>query len=476
MKRSEEVNKEVVGELEKGVPTLQNLINKYDPVELMHRAAYMLLPLFMKYRSEYEFAPNESYFLPTVEYLQYLISRTPANTDGKTLTEEEWSGIWEQATKIIRLTQTYLFSRKTLSTPPSEIDELRFTLDSQRLAIRVHRYPIFLEDYWRTSLTPYEPWIQEIYGVGVEAIINGLKAVDQYQKTGILGRYRDVAELQMALTAKLREKGYTVDPEASPGEVERTRQALASEEFKDLHDQIQEKARLAFTPAIFDITDLTPLPKPILSLLSVKPAESVLATLTGPDHDDLSPLSTSVLHYKPFLEVNGRFYTFYHSGFEDRITEIIEADLFQRRPGQLTDMTKRRSVRIESETKNLLTSIIKPDFAFQNVYYPNPDDAGNLTELDILLGVDDVLFLVEVKAGRFSGAASRGAPKSLEQELSDLIIEGQHQSERAEKYIRSTDEVAFFDETGKNVIHKINHAQYRKIFRVVVTREELGWV
>jgi hypothetical protein len=60
--------------------------------------------------------------------------------------------------------------------------------------------------------------------------------------------------------------------------------------------------------------------------------------------------------------------------------------------------------------------------------------------------------------------------------FSDLIIEGQRQSERAERYIKSADEVAFFDETGQQEVHRIKHSQYRKIIRIVITREELGWV
>jgi hypothetical protein len=107
---------------------------------------------------------------------------------------------------------------------------------------------------------------------------------------------------------------------------------------------------------------------------------------------------------------------------------------------------------------------------------PNPNDAGNLTELDLLLGVDNILFLVEAKAGGFSESARRGAPKSMAQEFSNLIMEGQRQSERAEKYIKSADEAAFFDSSGQKEIHRIRHSQFRKIFRVVVTREDLGWV
>jgi hypothetical protein len=310
----------------------------------------------------------------------------------------------------------------------------------------------------------------------VEEVIEGLSKIDDYQKTGVLGRYRDVHDLTDAFTEKLRAKGYAVDPGATPEEIERTQAAIETEEFKAMHDEMQEKMRLTFTPAIFDISDLTSLPKPFLSLLSVKPGESILKTITGPNHDDLSPLSTSVLHYKPFLEVDGRFYTFYHSGFDDHMADLIEADLFEKRPGQISEMAKKRSDRLESDGNELLSSIVRPDFAHQNVYYPNPDDAGALTELDLLLGVDDVLFLVEAKAGGFSAGASRGAPESMAEGFSDLIIEGQRQSERAEKYIRSADEVIFFDATGRGEVRRIKHSQFRKIIRIVITREELGWV
>ena len=476
LEHSEKINKQVLIDLERELAVLQGLVGKYDAVELMHRAAYMLLPLFMKYRSENEFGEGESYFLPTVEYIQYLIARTEPNADGTKPSESEWEEIWEQALRVMDLTHSHLITRGTITNPPTEIDELRFALDGQRLIVRVERYPLFFADHLRSSLAPYEKQMKELYGIGVDEIIEGLGKIHQYQKTGVLDRYRDVRETTNVLMEQLLGKGYVIDAGASPEEVERTRAALETEEFKVKNEEAQEKARLTFTPAIFEITDITSLPKPFLSLLSVKPGESVLKTLTGPDHDDLSPLSTSILHYKPFLEVGGKFYTFYHSGFDDHLADIIEADLFEKRPGQVSEMANRRGHRLESDAGDLLKAIIRSDFAYQNVYYPNPDDAGNLTELDHLIGVDDVLFLVEAKAGAFSAAASRGAPKSLAQGLSELIVEGQRQSERAEKYIRSAAEVAFFDATGKQEVHRIRHAHFRKVFRIVISREGLGWV
>lgn len=96
--------------------------------------------------------------------------------------------------------------------------------------------------------------------------------------------------------------------------------------------------------------------------------------------------------------------------------------------------------------------------------------------MDLLIGVDDILFLCEAKSGKFSAGAKRGAPESLAKELSSLVIEGQRQSERAERYVNSSDNARFYDSSGSKQIISINRARYRKIFRIVITREQLGWV
>lgn len=476
LKKTAAANKEVKAELAREVASLQTVIQEYDPVEIMHRAVYMLLPLFLKYDSENEYTAGESYFLPTVEYLQYLISRTPPKADGKRLGEPEWSTIWATATKVLSLAQSYLFTRGTTNTPSAEMDRLRFLFDCQRLMVRVRRYPIYFADHLRDSLSPYEDAIKEAHGIDVAGLIQGLEQINSYQKQGVLGRYEAFREANEATIRKLREHGFAITSSDMQAEGEKIRDALKTPEFEALSTDLEEKARLALTPAIFDITEITCLPRTVLSVLSIRPGESPLTTLTGPSHDDLSPLSPSLLHQKPFMEMGGRFYYFYHSGFEDRIDEIIEEDLFRKFPERAAAFRRRRDDHLESVATDLLASIIKPDIEHRNVVYPDPDQPGGLTELDALLAADDILFLTEIKAGGFSAAASRGAPDSLHDELSETIGAGQRQSERAERYIRSADEVPFFDGTGKRELHRVRCANFRRIFRVVITREDLGWV
>jgi hypothetical protein len=56
--------------LEREVVRLQALVGKYDAIDIMHRAAYKIIPLFMNYTSENEFSGEEARALPCVEYLR----------------------------------------------------------------------------------------------------------------------------------------------------------------------------------------------------------------------------------------------------------------------------------------------------------------------------------------------------------------------------------------------------------------------
>ena len=471
LKRAAEANKELLVELETKIKELQDEVSKYDPLELMDHAGYMALAVLIHGKTESELSHEETRVLPGLEYLQYLIARTPPPNTPNELTDDAWKEVWAKVFEVLDITSNYLITRPIKGKTPTETDGLVQMLDQMRLMVRVWRFPNFLEDYWKESLEPYDDLLRQAYGVGAAEIIAGLKQINTYQKQGLMQKHIDVMDATKKLRARAAELGlHEDDKDAYMTAIQQ------SAELKALHKDAQEKAQEAYTTKLFEITDVSSLPKQVLSLLSVKPGEQPLSQLTGPNHEDLSPLSTDIEHYKPFLEIDGKFYTFYHAGFDDRIAEIIEADLNQRYPKQRTSIEKARSDYVEIEAVELLSGIVKPEYRALNLFYPNPDDNGQLTELDGLIEVDDVLILVEVKSGGISAGTSRGAPASLEQDLKDLIFEGQRQSERAERYIKSADKIDFYDHTGKKVVHSVEHKKFRKIFRVVVTRENLGWI
>ncbi|HEX7484184.1 MAG TPA: SEC-C domain-containing protein, partial [Candidatus Saccharimonadales bacterium] len=424
--------------------------------------------------TESEFSSSQVKVLPGLEYLQYLISRTPPKTITD-LTEEAWTDIWTQTLHIIQLTQDYLMTRSPKGKSPDEIESLIQQLDFQRLGVRVNRYPSMLGEYWNNVFGPYDTDIQKHYGITASDLTTGLERIAEYQKRGIMQRYVDFRIAIDTLQNKAEEMGYEFDPN-NPEVDEKYREALQTPELKPLFDDVQNKAQFVYTEQIFEITDIAELPDSIMDALSIVPGEDPLTKLTGPNYDDLSPLSTSPLHFKPFLKIDSKYYTFYHSGLEDKIFELIEFDLIKRSEGINPKTEKQRSDKVEQLSLGLLNKALNSDQIYQAVYYDNPDKPGSLTELDGMIIAGDNLMLIEVKSGRLSEGASRGAPKSLTKDIKSLILEGQRQSERAEKYIKSKDTVEFYDESGKKKIVRISASDFRNIFRVIVTNEQLGWI
>jgi hypothetical protein len=473
LERAKHLHKETFDDLKTKIADLQDAISTYDPLMIMYHASNVILPTLFKHKSEADFSPEETRFLPALEYLQYLISRTQPKDTYLELTEPLWDAVWELAVDTITLAQSWVFTRPTLNDPPDVIDDLRFYIDNKRISIRVDRYPLFLKEYWIDSLTPYNAWLTELYKLDAVQIATELQKIHDFEKTGFVNRFFEAKESTSKLMERMAEKGFAIMPGESEERIEECRAVLQSDDFKEEYDAVNEKMKMAFTPAMFEITDVSNLPDEFLRALSIIPGESVQTDLEN--KDDISPLSTSVLHSRPFLLIDNKYYFFFHTGFEDRISELIEKDILTKKPEAENSMMDKRGLQLEEVSLRLLSKILRPEQIHINLFYPNPDDVGNQTELDGLIIVDDVLFLIEGKAGKFSEAASRGAPSSLLKDLKELIIEGQRQSERAERYIKSASQVNFFDESGQKVVCTIEHEKVRRIFRVITTREPLGW-
>lgn len=466
--RFKEKRELTIQELEAKIKTLQGLVGKYDPRELLSRAAYELLPLWLGKQDI-----KDSHLLhPSLEYLQFLIARSPSQNE-ENLTEETWDTIWELVLAAMHLMQIYYFTQGRDYSQGRELPGLQFMFQLKTLYERVDNYTFFLEEFWRTHLMPLEVQIVELFGINLEQLIQGLLKIKNHHQTGLTQRYIKFGEMEEEFSSLLATK--IEDSKSIPtGEGADYADWVLSfidndPELKSKRDEIDKQIQVTFTPEVFNITEISGLPSKLLSLLSVRPAEAILTDLFN-NKDDLSPASPSPLHQKPFVEVQGKYYSFFHSGFEDRIPRLIEAEILKLKPELVNSIQKKRSDVIEQQSINLLAKVIKPDVIHRNPYYPT---AEGLTELDGLLLVDDILFIVEAKSGTHKNSDSA---LDLINDYGRSIIAGHRQSLRALNYIQSADKVDFFDRTGKKVIFSIKRADLRSIHRIVVTKENLGWV
>jgi hypothetical protein len=133
--------------------------------------------------------------------------------------------------------------------------------------------------------------------------------------------------------------------------------------------------------------------------------------------------------------------------------------------------TRARSRYLERRSIELIASTSRHGRAWQSLRFRFDAGEGERDyELDGLVLVDDVAFLIEAKAGSMSPAARRGAPSVVE-DLRALVADAHLQASRAASYIRSRDEAVFAVRDERVVVRA---SAISRLFLVSATLESLS--
>jgi hypothetical protein len=133
--------------------------------------------------------------------------------------------------------------------------------------------------------------------------------------------------------------------------------------------------------------------------------------------------------------------------------------------------TRARSRYLENRATALIAATSPHARAWQSLHYRFDAGAGEREyELDGLVLVDDVAFLIEAKAGSMSPAARRGAPSVVE-DLRSLVADAHQQASRASRFVGSRDEAVFTAGGERVVVHGPTISQ---LFLVSSTLETLS--
>ena len=99
---------------------------------------------------------------------------------------------------------------------------------------------------------------------------------------------------------------------------------------------------------------------------------------------------------------------------------------------------------LEKSVKNLFDNNFSDAIIFQNVYWF--DDKNDQHETDLVVSINDFLFIVESKSGLLTESAKRGATERLFKNLKDLIEEPSYQASKFIKYVNSQEnQIVIYD-------------------------------
>jgi hypothetical protein len=148
--------------------------------------------------------------------------------------------------------------------------------------------------------------------------------------------------------------------------------------------------------------------------------------------------------------------------FESALKDEPEWETFQ----------QRRAAFVETKVVDRLADAVRADMRFVNLQFSIA--GGRLYEIDGVVIVDDVAFVLEAKAGRLTDQARRGRVRELRSEIERLVERGASQAARLRSAILEGADVAFFD--GRGAAVDVTLGPVERVEACVVTLEDFSWL
>lgn len=122
----------------------------------------------------------------------------------------------------------------------------------------------------------------------------------------------------------------------------------------------------------------------------------------------------------------------------------------------------------EQMVEDLFKKLLPNSKSFLDNYYPKNNSLKQCYENDIIVVYEDILFIVEVKAGSFTYTPAITDYKAHIKSFETLVEKADDQCERTVNYVKNHDEAAIYDR-GKNLKVVLNRNKFREIYSFCVT-------
>jgi len=174
-------------------------------------------------------------------------------------------------------------------------------------------------------------------------------------------------------------------------------------------------------------------------------------------------------HKKPFIKIDeDSYYSSILGTVEHLKLELLEF-FIKDHANITTKFSKVKAEYLENSVKSLFEINFLDATILQNVYWF--DEKKERHETDLVVSINDFLFIVESKSGNLTESAKRGATERLFKNLKDLIEAPSYQTSKFINYINSQDtEIVIYDKKKRK--HFIPKPKY--IIPLGVTLAQFG--
>jgi siroheme synthase (precorrin-2 oxidase/ferrochelatase) len=229
-----------------------------------------------------------------------------------------------------------------------------------------------------------------------------------------------------------------------------------------------------FRGGIANVSRHTNLPSALLADLAYRRGEDTEFFATGDFAG--TPYRTLPARKKPLIQLGSDYYAIDPCFTRDAGYRALLYNLLQRKPDYKKTFEHRQKMMSEAAFADIMAAQLPGAAVFQEVYYKDIS-SRQWSENDTLILLDDVLFLVEAKAGAAATIASPALDFGRHaQSVQDLVLKAYKQCERFFNYLDSADEVPLYhliDGKYEECI-RIRRSDYRVMMPIGLTVESFS--
>lgn len=342
--------------------------------------------------------------------------------------------------------------------------DIEFRAKSTWIMLRGNRYQVLEGEFYRYVLAPHNDVLKEVYGASSAYIAEGFQAMADTTRSG----HADAITEMMAQFEAAQ--AFATSQNKPLADVMEAWVAANAEQLKAVGRAMDDM----FRGGITNVSRHTKLPPTLLADLAYRRGEETEFFAAGDFAG--TPYRTLPARKKPLIQLGSDYYAIDPCFTRDAGYRALLYNLLQRKPDYKKTFEDRQKTMSEAAFADILAAQLPGASVFQEVYYK---DSANKqwAENDTLILVDDVLFLVEAKAGAAATIASPALDFGRHaQSVQDLVLKAYKQCERFFNYLSSADEVPlYYLVNGKyEECGRVRRSNYRVMIPIGLTVESFS--
>ncbi|ALV28038.1 YecA family protein [Pannonibacter phragmitetus] len=407
---------------------------------------------------------NENQFL--LEYVHAVLASDAAPADVK-FDESRCAELFELGRKLREQAMFFGMASSTNTKDgvfgPDTAD-IEFRAKSTWVLLRGNRYQVLEGEFYHYVLAPHDDVLKEVYGVGADNIAAGFQDMADATRSGHADAIDEmIKQFEAAQVFAAQQKKPLQDVMEAWVATNPDQSKAAGQAMDDM-----------FRGGIANVSRHTNLPPKLLADLAYQRGEETEFFAAGDFAG--TPYRTLPARKKPLIQLGSDYYAVDPCFTRDAGYRALLYNLLQRKPDYKKTFESRQKTMSEAAFADILAAQLPGATVFQEVYYKDPA-SKQWSENDTLILIDDVLFLVEAKAGAAATIASPALDFDRHaQSVQDLVLKAYKQCERFFNYLNSADEVPLYhlvdgkyEECGR-----VRRSDYRVMMPIGLTIESFS--